>query len=129
MKTLAEALTLVPTHFPLVPGVDKWKEGDESFIQPMNKTKDKAFWLKVGSFCIGRIITEERISGHSIDMVIARRPIPQSVREAEAYRYLMDGDLHPEYRTPVIMTISDEGLKLARKHKHPLLAWVEENRK
>lgn len=119
MKTLQEALTLVPTHLPLVPGVDKWKKGDE--------------WLKFHTrgysypFQWHEMKSEKDYDGHIT--CEARRPVPQSVREAEAYRYLMDGDLHPKHSTPIINAISNEGLKLARKHKHPLLSWVEENRK
>lgn len=29
IKTLSDALALVPEYWPLVPGVDKWRDGDK----------------------------------------------------------------------------------------------------
>lgn len=67
--TLAEALSMVPTHWPLTPGVDVWQDGDEFFdivdlqwdtIAPPQYT--------------------QKVNG-----IAARRPIPQDVRESAAW--------------------------------------------
>lgn len=71
--TLEEALSLVPTHWPLTPGVDVWQENDVHYFnggckwEPLIKGK-----FRIGSGLLGLIID----SGD-----IARRPIPQEVRE------------------------------------------------
>ena len=64
--TLEEALSLVPTHWPLTPGVDKWQDGDEYFSSSVWKRVNIASWVgqDVGDNC--------------------RRPIPQDVRESIA---------------------------------------------
>lgn len=98
MKTLQEALILVPTHWPLVPGVDKWKEGDEYCLTEAVKLA-KAGWQKIGDGAVGLELPTkdcetrggwfivETVIGIGVRIAsdyIARRPTPQSVREAEA---------------------------------------------
>lgn len=70
MKTLQEALTLVPTYWPLVPGMDKWKEGDE--------------YRLIGGDLGWRPGDYTDLTGAISGKYEARRFIPQSVREAEA---------------------------------------------
>lgn len=65
--TLEEALSMVPTHWPLTPGVDVWRIGDEYYDD------GETGWVGVGS--TKGVVT----SGYP-----ARRPIPQDVREAVA---------------------------------------------
>lgn len=80
--TLEEALLMVPTHWPLTPGVDVWQDGDEHYFhggckwEPIVKGR-----FRIGSGLLGLIID-------SVD--IARRPIPQDVRESFA-RILLNG--------------------------------------
>lgn len=116
ITTVAEALSLVPEFWPLVPGVDKWREGDEYFSKHEG-------WLFVHHMnykilCeIGAIVRHEA----------ARRPVPKSVREAEAYLYLKE-TVRPEYMTAAINATSNEALQLTRKTRRPLLDWVAEMR-
>lgn len=85
ITTIAEALSLVPEFWPLVPGVDKWREGDEYFSRHEG-------WLFVHHMSykilceIGAIVRHEA----------ARRPIPQSVREVEAF-WILFKELRFEY--------------------------------
>lgn len=69
ITTMAEALPLVPEYWPLVPGVDKWREGDEAPYVSLKR------WGAVPSNWHGEPVN---------DIEIGRRHIPQSVREAEA---------------------------------------------
>jgi len=78
ITTMTEALSLVPEYWPLVPGVDKWREGDQFFSSGIR-------WAAVSvPHWIGQDVGEN-----------CRRPIPQSVRDAEArwvlYQALADG--------------------------------------
>lgn len=70
--TLEEALSMVPTHWLLTPGVDVWQDGDEYGCD----------WIKAPSGFIGVIKP-----GFSV-----RRPIPQHVREALAVTALQNND-------------------------------------
>lgn len=75
ITTMTEALSLVPEYWPLVPGVDKWRDGDEYFTR-----NDASGWRKFEHNSwqmLGEI-------GGTISHPVARRAIPQSVREAEA---------------------------------------------
>lgn len=68
ITTMAEALSLVPEYWPLVPCVDKWQEGDTEYID------SEEGYLTIDWNCHGDLVDHDG----------GRRPIPQSVREAEA---------------------------------------------
>lgn len=76
--TLEEALSMVPTHWPLSSRRDKWQKGDQYFAHnlPFDDSDDN--WVDVGPYHI-----------ESIEVVmpdeLGRRPIPQDVRESAAW--------------------------------------------
>lgn len=73
-KTMQEALALVPEYIMLKPG-SQWREGDEELKQSTLGSR----WIE--PFTIrDAMLAYLKIEGHQI----ARRPIPQSVRESEA---------------------------------------------
>lgn len=85
IETLAQALTYIPEYILLVPGVDKWKEGDEwLFTQVDPDIRDKQHdWRKIRPLNVGASVG---------NLDAARRPIPLSIREAEA-RWLLYNSL------------------------------------
>lgn len=120
IKTLEDALTLVPEYWYLTPKVDKWKDGDE-FADICSDAESKNILEVYWQSATNR-------SGDVVDRV-GRRPIPRSVREAEAYAYLQPKCKTSGELTRILNSMSIEALKLLRKNPRPLLAWVEENRK
>lgn len=80
--TLEEALSMVPTHWPLSSRRDKWQKGDQYFAHnlPFDDSDDN--WVDAGPYHI-----------ESIEVVmpdeLGRRPIPQDVRESIAQNLLM----------------------------------------
>jgi len=144
MKTLQESLTLVPEYFPLVPGVDKWEDGDEYCLTEAVKLA-KAGWQKIGDGAVGLELPTkdcetrggwfivETVIGIGVRIAsdyIARRPIPQNVREAEAFWILHGKPFNPPSGSKIdalggmdnIQEHYDEG-------PGALWRWVEENRK
>lgn len=100
MKTLQEALALVPTYWPLAPGMDKWKEGDE--------------YRLIGGDLGWRPGDYTDLTGAISGKYEARRPIPQSVREAEA-RWILYKELrfthYPSSQVKVYSTrVQDNGV-------------------
>lgn len=82
ITTMTEALSLVPEYWPLVPGVDKWKEGDE-YLYSWHEEGDN--WYDVRYEWKKYEPEDLHLSGpFSVTSNYARRPIPQSIREAEA---------------------------------------------
>lgn len=70
--TLSDCLDLVPKYWPLEPGKDRWIEGDEEAIGDDSGQVD---W--VTARCV--------IGDWVLNPYVARRPIPEAVREAEAW--------------------------------------------
>ena len=75
IKTLEDALALVPEYWYLTPVMDKWREGDEVLIEwPWIERRDKSGkWQKANNLAFGDIVDR-----------LGRRPIPRSIRESEA---------------------------------------------
>lgn len=101
ITTMAEALSLVPEYWPLVPGVDKWDSQDEWYFE-------KVGWETIGT----------NWDGKPVDC-IGRRHVPQSVREAEArwilYNSLADGKPQEFYYALLLVPDieDDESLSIA----------------
>lgn len=77
IETIEQALALVPTHWMLTPGVDKWALGDRRFVGHPYRIAHNI------------IRKELRYLGQKLEEHEAGdRPIPQSVREAEARRII-----------------------------------------
>jgi len=83
ITTMTEALSLVPEYWPLVPGVDKWREGDQPCI--VERTHLIAGEWQYHSEWGRPLGAKNHLIGQELQPeYIGRRPIPQSVREAEA---------------------------------------------
>lgn len=79
IETIEQALSIIPKHFPLVPGVDKWKEGDK----------------KADSGLYGGVFLAENLDGIVFGEYVGERqlgfrPIPQEIRLQEARWALYD---------------------------------------
>lgn len=72
---LTEALALVPTHWPLTPGMDVWQDGDRIAEVGNIGQGREIFWDLVRPEEFGKLVPE----------CDARRPIPQDVRESAAW--------------------------------------------
>lgn len=87
--TLAEALSVVPTHWLLIPGVDVPRKGGDEI-----RVESRREWLPVEDM----LWDFERAYEHG---VIARRSIPQDVRESAAwwllYNTLAEVDPIPKF--------------------------------
>ena len=79
--THSEALDLIPTHIYLIPGKDRWQEGDEFFIHTWNKKLN----------FIGTVVG---------DYEAGRRPIPEAVRQdmALGLLYSIREDITSEFQ-------------------------------
>lgn len=74
--TFEEALLLVPTHWPLMPDVDVWRDGDERGV---GDSYGRVNYEKIMRFNAGANLPSYETG---------RRPIPQDVREKSAVRIL-----------------------------------------
>lgn len=78
IETLEAALDLIPKYWPLEPGKDRWKEGDEAFTP-------NSGWNAVFKSPLSLVGSD-----YKGELVLGRRPIPESVRLAEAKWILYD---------------------------------------
>lgn len=117
--TLEEALSMVPTHWLLIPGVDVPRKGGDEI-----RVESRREWLPVEDM----LWDFERAYEHG---VIARRPIPQDVREAEALWYLQNTLTLTMKDEPlrawmvVLRSLTNEQFaKIKTKFPCPLMQWI-----
>lgn len=113
--TLSDCLDLVPKYWPLEPGKDRWIEGDEEAIGDDSGQVD---W--VTARCV--------IGDWVLNPYVARRPIPEAVREAEAFLEFSANMREPQYDDEFIK-LSDPVKSELQKSGRPIWRWVMENRK
>lgn len=89
IKTFEDALSLVPEYWPLVPGMDTWKEGDEYYDDGIRSNG----WYVVHDYNVSHL-------GSVVDSYdIGRRPIPKDVALSEA-RWILYNALTKSVHTP-----------------------------
>lgn len=83
--TFEQAKAKIPKHVMLQPGVDRWREGDETYWVSRHEGNEKG-WYQIMPHSFGLMPNDRDIS---------RRPIPEEIIDAMAREVISKYERHP----------------------------------